>query len=301
MVFLYILGGLVLLIAALMQLPLRLLLEYDGQAFTARLKLLWFTIGFGKERLGKKPKEKQSPKAKAGKKKNEPTKQKKTLRELKELVVLGGKLLRRGFHGLGYLLRRVYIDELNLHMTVATDNAADTALLYGRIHAGLGSLFWLLYQFEHLGEVHVTVAPDFQAKESTVNARGCIRVRTGVLVWFILRVLCALLVLLLQTKWKGGGKQPEPSQEKGGQERMGSHPIDNMMNTSMQKIKEMVDVNAIIGDPIKISDTVTIIPVSKVSFGFASGGSDIPSKQQKELFGGGSGAGIYTSLKSFPG
>ena len=51
-------------------------------------------------------------------------------------------------------------------------------------------------------------------------------------------------------------------------------------------------VNTIIGDPIVTPDGTTIIPVSKVSFGFASGGSDIPSKIPKELFGGGSGAGV---------
>lgn len=64
------------------------------------------------------------------------------------------------------------------------------------------------------------------------------------------------------------------------------------MGTTMEKIRDMVDVNTIIGDPIVTPDGTTIIPVSKVSFGFASGGSDIPSKIPKELFGGGSGAGV---------
>lgn len=64
------------------------------------------------------------------------------------------------------------------------------------------------------------------------------------------------------------------------------------MGTTMEKIRDMVDVNTIIGDPILTPDGTTIIPVSKVSFGFASGGSDIPSKIPKELFGGGSGAGV---------
>lgn len=64
------------------------------------------------------------------------------------------------------------------------------------------------------------------------------------------------------------------------------------MGTTMEKIRDMVDVNTIIGDPIITPDGTTIIPVSKVSFGFASGGSDIPSKIPKELFGGGSGAGV---------
>ena len=59
---------------------------------------------------------------------------------------------------------------------------------------------------------------------------------------------------------------------------MSDHPIEGLMNVTMQKIKEMVDVNTIIGEPISTSDGTTIIPISKVSYGFASGGSDIPSK-----------------------
>ena len=73
---------------------------------------------------------------------------------------------------------------------------------------------------------------------------------------------------------------------------MSEHPIQGLMGTAMEKIRDMVDVNTIIGDPIVTPDGTTIIPVSKVSFGFASGGSDIPSKIPKELFGGGSGAGV---------
>lgn len=69
------------------------------------------------------------------------------------------------------------------------------------------------------------------------------------------------------------------------------HPIQGLMNTAMEKIRQMVDVNTIIGDPIAAGGTI-IIPVSKVSFGFASGGSDFPSKVPKDLFGGASGAGI---------
>jgi len=73
---------------------------------------------------------------------------------------------------------------------------------------------------------------------------------------------------------------------------MGEHPIQGLIATAMAKIKEMVDVDTIIGEAITTPDGTTIIPVSKVSFGFASGGSDIPSKSAKDLFGGGSGAGI---------
>lgn len=75
---------------------------------------------------------------------------------------------------------------------------------------------------------------------------------------------------------------------------MDKHPIGDLMTTTMQKIREMVDVNTIIGQPIQAGEGLTLIPISRVSFGFASGGSDIQSKQsgQQAGFGGGSGAGV---------
>ena len=77
------------------------------------------------------------------------------------------------------------------------------------------------------------------------------------------------------------------------------HPISGIMGITMNKLKEMVDVNTIIGDPIKIGEKTTVIPISKVSFGFASGGSDLPAKQPKDLFGGGSGAGVSIQPLAF--
>ena len=72
-----------------------------------------------------------------------------------------------------------------------------------------------------------------------------------------------------------------------------NHPIEGMLGVSMEKIREMVDVNTVVGDPITTPDGLaTVIPVSRVSFGFGSGGSDIPSKSEKEFFGGGAGAGV---------
>ena len=71
-----------------------------------------------------------------------------------------------------------------------------------------------------------------------------------------------------------------------------SEKISGIMGTTMEKIKEMVDVNTVIGDPIVSPDGTMIIPVSKVTCGFASGGSDLPAKTATNpCFGGGSGAG----------
>ncbi|MBO4523152.1 MAG: sporulation protein YtfJ [Ruminococcus sp.] len=76
-------------------------------------------------------------------------------------------------------------------------------------------------------------------------------------------------------------------------------PVSDLLGISIEKIKEMADVNSIIGEPIKLPDGTTIIPVSKVSYGFASGGSDLPSKYDKDLFGGGAGAGVSIKPEGF--
>lgn len=75
--------------------------------------------------------------------------------------------------------------------------------------------------------------------------------------------------------------------------------INEVLGISLEKIKEMADTSAIIGDPITTPDGTTVIPISKVSYGFASGGSDLPSKYDKELFGGGAGAGVSIKPEGF--
>ena len=81
------------------------------------------------------------------------------------------------------------------------------------------------------------------------------------------------------------------------------HPISDLMTETMSKIKEMVDVNTIIGNPIVAADGTTVIPVSKVSFGFGAGGSEFASKHAASgsplAFGGGSGAGVTVSPVCF--
>ena len=94
---------------------------------------------------------------------------------------------------------------------------------------------------------------------------------------------------------------------------MSEHPIEGLMTTAMNSIQDMIDVNTIIGEPIETSNNIAIIPISKVSFGFAAGGSEFKgetideyTKREKEEeiqyrlpFGGGSGAGASISPIAF--
>ncbi|ASW42705.1 GerW family sporulation protein [Clostridium isatidis] len=84
------------------------------------------------------------------------------------------------------------------------------------------------------------------------------------------------------------------------------HPIENLMRSTMENLKDMIDVNTVIGDSIQTSDGTCIVPISKVSFGFASGGSEFGTaakyevtKDSKHPFGGGSGAGVSVKPVAF--
>ena len=81
-------------------------------------------------------------------------------------------------------------------------------------------------------------------------------------------------------------------------EKKSSHPIKGMMDTTLSKIKDMVDVTTIIGEPI-VSGETTIIPISKMAYGFASGGSDFDGKSGHRCFGGGGGAGVTVQPVAF--
>lgn len=87
---------------------------------------------------------------------------------------------------------------------------------------------------------------------------------------------------------------------------MSEHPIENLMVTAMSSLRDMIDVNTILGDTVETVDGTTIIPVSKVTFGFAAGGSEFNSNKLNKFsenaklpFGGGSGAGVNISPVAF--
>ena len=80
---------------------------------------------------------------------------------------------------------------------------------------------------------------------------------------------------------------------------MKDQSAEKILASTIEKVRDLVDVSTIIGEPIKVDDDVTIIPVSKVTYGFASGGSDFPSKSNVELFGGAGGAGVTINPVAF--
>ncbi|MDO4607898.1 MAG: GerW family sporulation protein [Clostridia bacterium] len=79
---------------------------------------------------------------------------------------------------------------------------------------------------------------------------------------------------------------------------MSENNIKTVMDTTMDKLRTMVDADTIIGTPVVVGN-ITLVPVSRVSFGLATGGSDFPSKSDKQLFGGGGGAGVTVNPVAF--
>lgn len=83
------------------------------------------------------------------------------------------------------------------------------------------------------------------------------------------------------------------------------HPVDNLIKSTMENLKDMVDVNTVIGDAVETKDGGYIVPISKVSFGFASGGSEfnnantVNHSDSNYPFGGGSGAGVSVKPVAF--
>ena len=75
--------------------------------------------------------------------------------------------------------------------------------------------------------------------------------------------------------------------------------VEGLMGVSVEKIRELVDANTVVGAPMQMGDGITLIPVSKVSYGFASGGTDLPTQKPGDLFGGGAGAGIHITPVAF--
>lgn len=81
------------------------------------------------------------------------------------------------------------------------------------------------------------------------------------------------------------------------------HPVDSLMQSTMENLRNMIDVNTVIGEKIETSDGTSIIPISKVTFGFASGGSEFQTPAQPSTsslpFGGASGAGVTVKPIAF--
>ncbi len=295
---LYIALGIILFLALIMLIPVGASARFDEKLEA------WAHIAFVRIRLypPKPKKEKPKKEKKPSKKKEKPEEKKEKPNLVKEkgitwlldlisqLAELAGGVMRSFF-------KHLVIKNLQISITYAGEDADETAVGFGRYCMAVYPAVSLLVSVCKCKRYGVDIAPNFEeGAKSAYHLEARVYVRVFWLIALVLRHGFKALRLLINLR---NGKTTKKdikefninNQNKG--ECAMDHPIGNLMNVTMEKIKEMVDVNTIIGNPITSPDGTLIIPVSKVSYGFASGGSDLPTKKEnKDCFGGGSGAGI---------
>ena len=305
----YILAGILLLLLILLLIPVGVRAIFDGE-----LKV-WLKIGFiavplypSKPKKEKKKKEKSKPEKQDEKKDEEKKPKKESVVKQKGLswlidTVKNAAVLAKGI--LKDFFRRLKIKRLQISIIYSGADADDTAVKYGYLCLLIYPAVSALVKASKCKNYGVDIAPDFDAKaqsEYSLDFEASVRILWLFALVFKHGFKALRLVLSLRNKSQ---KDKETAQEEITRistegEMVMEHPIGNLMNITMEKIKEMVDVNTIVGEPITSADGTLIIPVSKVSYGFASGGSDLPSKnEKKDLFGGGSGAGVTIQPVAF--
>ena len=306
----YILIGIILFIVLILIIPVGVDVGFEDE--------LWAKLGIGflsitlyppkpkkpekEKKKKKKEKEKEKPKEEEPKEKKPNIIKEKGIEWLIECIrqaaIIAGGVLRDFF-------RHLKIKKLNISITYAGKDADDTAVKYGYFCLSVYPAVSILTSVSKCKNYGVDIAPDFTVgHKSFFSADISLRIR---IFWIFALVFKhgfkAIKLLWSLRRGKNSDlekylSENDPDYNKGDNDM--EHPIGNLMNITMDKIKEMVDVNTIVGTPITSADGTLIIPVSKVSYGFASGGSDLPTKKEnKDCFGGGSGAGVTIQPVAF--
>lgn len=260
------------------------------------------------EAAGKTPEEKTKPKAAGGHRLP-----KLSFPELRELA---GTVLGALMRTLRRTCRRTRIDPLEVGVIFAGDDPADTAQTYGYANAALWTLMPKLEELFYIPKPSVYLGMDFTKAETSAEGTVGVSLRVCDLfaILFTLAVPGGKMVPALAQGARGRGKSGAAGRARGcaGNERTGKtdcierkikmenkekNSVSELMETTMTKIREMVDSNSVIGEPITTPDGVTLIPVSRVSLGFGSGGGTYG--QTSERFGGGGGAGVKIDPVAF--
>ena len=308
MLWLYILIGIILFLLLILLIPVGVRACYN-EGFIAELKIGFVTIKLypPKPKKPKKEKKKKKKEPEKEKKQEEKPKEKKPslLKEkgigwfvdlIRQIAALAAGVMKDFF-------KHLVIRNLQVSITYVGSDAQDTAVKYGYFCLSVYPAVSILADVAHCRHYGVDIAPDFNEKdESVYYADIDIRIRiiwvVGLVFKYGFRVI-KLLLALRRGKTEELEKFLNEQTSNKGESDM-EHPIGSLMNITMEKIKEMIDVNTIVGTPITAADGTLIIPVSKVSYGFASGGSDLPTKKEnKDCFGGGSGAGVTIQPVAF--
>ena len=173
--------------------------------------------------------------------------------------------------------RGIRIDPLDVSVILGGQaEPADAAQLYGELHGVVWTGMPVLEQLLVIPRPHIHLDVDFTAEETKILGSVGFSARIGT---------------LLRIGMHQSERMNRMDMEK-------KSPLRDVMNSTMEKVREMVDANNIVGAPITTPDGVTLIPISRVSFGFGSGGGDY-GKPGQNNFGGGGGAGVKIDPVAF--
>lgn len=303
----YILIGIILFIALILIIPVGLDVGFEDDLL-AKLRIGFLSVPLYPPKP-KKPEKEKKKKEKPKEKEEEKPKEKKPniikekgiswlIEVIRQAAIIAGGVLRDFF-------KHLVIRKLNISITYAGEDADDTAVKYGYFCLSVYPAVSVLTTVSKCRQYGVDITPDFQnGGKSVYSVEIWLRIRIFWIFALVFRHGFKALKLIISLRRGKNSDLEKYLSENDSDYAKGDinmeHPIGNLMNVTMDKIKEMVDVNTIVGEPITSADGTLIIPVSKVSYGFASGGSDLPTKKEnKDCFGGGSGAGITIQPVAF--
>ena len=286
-------------------------LRYIGGEFGYSVKYLFIEIlSSDKPKKKKEKKEKKSKKKKPkadekteedGKEKNSKKSKKKkksVIKEYLENFAAVVDFVKSSMNDILGLTRKIKVSRVCVDCLVADEDAFSCAVNYGVLSAGVYNILAFISSYFTTDIDHVNIGLKYNESEkhSVYDFSTRLKIKPGSVIIAGIGILISFIKLQI---FKEKDKEKTNKTVSKEYRNMENHPVNNLMGTAIEKIREMIDVNTIIGNPITTSEGATIIPVSKVTFGFASGGSDLPSKQPKELFGGAAGAGVSVQPLAF--
>ena len=307
MTWLYIVLGIVLLIALILFIPVGVRADFKDELKVV-LKIGFISIPIYPPKPKKEKEKKPDEEKKEEKKEEKPKEKKPNIIQEKGILWLVDTIREAAKLAMGALksfFKHLKIKHLNISISYCGEDASDTAVKYGYFCLTVYPAVSILVKASGCKKYGVDIAPNFnegQESQYAVDIQLYIRVFWIVALVFRYGFKALKLILALRSgKKKTSQDETNLSDTNFNKGDMNmQHPIGDLMNITMDKIKEMVDVNTIVGDPITAGDGTLIIPVSKISYGFASGGSDLPTKNEnKDLFGGGAGAGVTVQPIAF--
>ena len=259
--------------------------DQSGGWVKLRLGPKWISLIPGKKTRIRKPKSgkrKAKGREKAQKKRGKPPKE-------KPKPTLGGALdlaldlLPAVREAAGKFRRALQIDHLTLELTWGEPDLADAAIHYGRAWGVVEALLAFVEANFVLKDRQVALYLDYQLEKPRLYVRAALSLTVAQLLGDRPPLGVAALKTLWNHRKETKPRRPRPPpNRKGSQAMEKNHPVNELMAETIRRIREAVDANTVVGEPI-VAGEITLVPVSKISFGFGTGGSEFGGKAPKAM------------------